>query len=55
MATRSKPARKSSSRTQKRYLHKREAQNRVPHAISPVGGGQGGMLTPSGSAGSAWG
>jgi hypothetical protein len=55
MAIRSKPARKSSSRTQKRYLDKREVQNRTPHPISPVGGGQGGMMTPSGSAGSGWG
>lgn len=53
MTTRRPPARKSYSRTQKRYMKK--AVVAQPHPISTVGAGQGGILAPSGNAGSAWG
>lgn len=42
------------SRTQQRYARKRAVQ-RSMRPISNVGGGQGGLMSPSGNAGSAWG
>lgn len=41
---------KSRSRAQKRYDKKR-----APRPVGMVGGGQGGILSPSGNAGSFWG
>lgn len=48
------PTRKPRTRTLRRYSAKRQAQEQA-RPISPVGGGQGGLMTPSGNAGSAWG
>lgn len=50
MSTRSKPSKKSQSRTQKRHLSKTN-----PRPVSLIGGGQGGVLGPSMSAGGMWG
>ena len=45
---------RSHSRTQQR-LARKKAIGRSARPISMVGGGQGGLLTPSASAGSFWG
>ena len=55
MATRSKPSRKSVSRTQKRYVSKTQTQNNAPHPISNVGGGQGGLIGSSSASAGGWG
>ena len=55
MATRSKPSRKSVSRTQKRYVAKSQVQGNMPHPISAVGGGQGGLLGSSSASAGGWG
>lgn len=55
MTTRSKPSRRSVSRTQKRYVTKTQAQNKTPHPISTVGAGQSGMLGSSSASAGSWG
>lgn len=48
------PVPKPLSRTQKRYSHKKEISNKTPRPVSLIGGGQGGVLGPSASAGGLW-
>jgi hypothetical protein len=52
MATAKNP--RSRSRTQQRYARK-QAVKKSARPVSIVGGGQGGILSPSGNAGSFWG
>lgn len=47
MATRKPP--RPRSRTQRRY------EKKMARPVSGIGGGQGGLLSPSGNAGSYWG
>lgn len=55
MSRRATPQRRRPSRTQKRYLSKREAERSQARPISVVGGGQGGFLSSMGGAGSFYG
>lgn len=54
MSRRLPPRRRSAPRTTQRWMNKRKAQESA-RPVSTVGGGQGGIMTPSGNAGSAWG